>query len=88
MWTSSFTSLNILKASKAIGVELPDADIVLRTFKTTTPEQDEASKTEQHADGSIWKRLRSFFEAAVKDTAEVEARRLGASFYSPQVQNC
>ena len=86
-YTSSFTRQNILKAFEATGVEPPDADAVLRRFKTTTPEQDEGLEFREHGDSSTWKQLRNLFDAAVKDTAKVEAKQLSASLHSLQVQN-
>jgi hypothetical protein len=86
-WTSSFTSSNILKAFEATGIVSQNADVVLRRFKTTPPEQDNDLETGHHGDENSWKQLRNLFNAAVKDKAKIEAKRLGASLHSLQVQN-
>jgi hypothetical protein len=87
-WTSSFTFTNILRAFEGTGVAPPMADVVLRRFNTTTPEQDRSTEIGEHGDGNTWKQLRNLFDAAVKDTAAVEAKRFHALLHSLQVQNC
>jgi hypothetical protein len=64
-----------------------DAEVVLKRFKTTTPEQDEASKLGQYGDGDSWIQLRIFSNAAVADKAKAEAKRLSQNIHSLQVNN-
>jgi hypothetical protein len=86
-YTSSFTSTNISRAFEATGVEPRNADVVLDRFKTTPPQLDEDTEIEAHGDGDSWNALRELFDAAVKDKAKVEAKRLSQSLHSLQVQN-
>ncbi len=64
-----------------------DADAVLKRFNNTTSIQDEDSELGQHGDSDSWRELRKVFDAAVANKAQVEARRLAASFHSLQTQN-
>ncbi|KAF2824578.1 hypothetical protein CC86DRAFT_259746, partial [Ophiobolus disseminans] len=51
-WVTSFTRYNILKAFEATGVIPGSADVVLRRFRTPTPEQATGSEISQQGDGS------------------------------------
>jgi hypothetical protein len=51
-YTNSFMCKNILKAFEAIGVQPHNAEIVLKRFKTTTPQDFEDAETAQLGDGS------------------------------------
>jgi hypothetical protein len=84
---ASFTHKNILKAFKATGVVLANANIVLQRFKTTTPEQDEGPEIGEPRDGDNWRQLRNLFDVAVKDKDELEAKRLSTALHLLQVQN-
>ena len=64
-----------------------DADAVLQRFNNSTSGQDEALGIGQHGDGNSWRQLRKLYDAAVPDTAKVEAQQLEASLHSLQVQN-
>jgi hypothetical protein len=86
-YTTSFTCKNILKAFKATGVEPCDADVVLKRFKNTTPQQFEDAEIAQLGDGSTWNDLRNLLRVAVTDTLKVEAQALGTAIHSLQVKN-
>ncbi|RMZ67028.1 pogo transposable [Pyrenophora seminiperda CCB06] len=77
----------IMKSFQATGVWPMDAEVVLKRFKTTTSEQDEALKLGQQGDGDSWIQLRIIFDAAVANKAKVEAKRLSRSIHSLQVNN-
>jgi hypothetical protein len=85
--TDSFMHKNILKAFKATGVEPRDAEVVLKRFKTTTPQDFEDTETAQLGDGSTWNELRDLLRVAVADTSKVEAKALGTAIHSLQVHN-
>ncbi|KAF2240277.1 hypothetical protein BU26DRAFT_535985 [Trematosphaeria pertusa] len=77
----------IMKSFQATGEWPMDAEVVLKRFKTTTSEQDEALKLGEHGDGDSWIQLRKIFDAAVADKAKVEAKRLSQGIHSLQVNN-
>jgi hypothetical protein len=83
----SFTSSNILKAFEATGISPANAEVILKRFTSTPSGQDEDLEFAQHGDGSSLNELRKLFEVAVKDTAGDDAKRLGTSLHSLQVQN-
>jgi hypothetical protein len=85
--SSTMKPETIIKSFQATGVWPMDAEVVLKRFKTTTSEQDEASKIREHGDGDSWIKLRIFFNAAVADKANVQAKRLSQSIHSLQVNN-
>jgi hypothetical protein len=86
-YTDSFTRKNILKAFEATGVEPRNAEVVLKRFKTATPQGFEDTETAQLGDGSTWNELRNLLRAAVTDTSKVEAKALGTAMHSLQVHN-
>ena len=63
------------------------ADVVLRRFRTPTPEQATSPEISQQGDGSSWKDLQNLIKVAVKDKADPTAKALSASMHSMQVQN-
>jgi hypothetical protein len=86
-YTDSFTRKNILKAFKATGVEPRDVEVVLKRFKTTTPQDFEDTETAQLGNGSTWNELRDLLRVVVTDTSKVEAKALGTAIHSLQVHN-
>jgi hypothetical protein len=86
-YTDSFTRKNIFKAFEASGVEPCDAEVVLKRFKTTTPQDFEDTETAQLGDGGTWNELRNLLRVAVTDTSKVEAKTLGTAVHSLQVHN-
>ena len=86
-YTFSFTPDNILKAFEATGVEPPNANVVLQRFKTTTPQRDKDSELGEEGQEHTWRQLRNLFDTAVRDKAEVEAKKLDTALHHLQVEN-
>jgi hypothetical protein len=68
-WTSSFTTANILSSFKNTGVIPMDPDMILRKFKSATPEQDQSSNLYEVEASSSWRQVHELIVSAVKDTA-------------------
>jgi hypothetical protein len=69
------------------GIEPCDADVVLKRFKNTTPQESKDVEIAQLGDGSTWNDLRKLLRVAVTDTSKVEAQALGTAIHSLQVKN-
>jgi hypothetical protein len=63
------------------------ADVVLRRFKTPTPQRDTSPTIEPQGDGSSWRQLRNLFESAVKDARDSTSKALSQSLHSMRVNN-
>jgi hypothetical protein len=61
--------------------------VVLKRFKTTTPQDFEDTETAQLGDGSTWNELRNLLRVAVTDTSKVEAKALRTAIHSLKVHN-
>jgi hypothetical protein len=68
-WTLSFTTANILSSFKNTGVIPMDPDMILRKFKSATPEQDQSSNLYEVEASSSWRQVHELIVSAVKDTA-------------------
>jgi hypothetical protein len=83
----SFTTANILSSFKNTGVIPMDPDMILRKFKSATPEQDQSSNLYEVEASSSWKQVHGLIVSAVKDTRSKEAKQLSNTFHSLQTQS-
>jgi hypothetical protein len=65
----------------------PDAEVALKRFTSTPPYENEVPEIGEHEDSIIRKQLCNLYEAIVKDTEKVHAKRLASALHSLQVQN-
>ena len=77
----------IQKSFQATGVWPMDADPVLKRFNNHLQHYGEDAGIGEQGDGDSWRQLRKIFDAAVADTARIEARRLSQGLHSLQVNN-
>jgi hypothetical protein len=86
-WISSFTTANILSSFKNTGIIPMDPDMVLRKFKSATPEQDKSSNLDEVEASSSWREIHRLIVSAVEDTRSKEAKQLSNTFHSLQTQS-
>jgi hypothetical protein len=81
-YTTLFRPENTRKSLEAIGIELHNASVILRRFKTPTPQQDETADIGEHGDCNSWKHIRNLLDVTVPDKSKVETKRLSAAMHS------
>jgi hypothetical protein len=54
----------------------------MKRFTLTLARQDKGLEIGQHVDSDSWIQLRKLYDAAVKNTSEIYAERLGLALYS------
>jgi hypothetical protein len=86
-WTLSFTTANILSSFKNTRVIPMDPDMILRKFKSATPEQDQSSNLYEVKASSTGRQVHELIVSTVKDTRSKEAKQLSDAFHSFQTQS-
>lgn len=86
-YTSAVTPELILKSFAAAGVHPREPDVVLKRFRTTTPERCSDTEIGELGDGSTWRQLRRNYDAAVPDKSSAAAKRVEQALHSLQIRN-
>jgi hypothetical protein len=64
-----------------------DPDMILRKFKSATPEQDQSSNLYEVKASSTGRQVHELIVSTVKDTRSKEAKQLSDAFHSLQTQS-
>ncbi|PVH90561.1 hypothetical protein DM02DRAFT_607318 [Periconia macrospinosa] len=87
-WTQSFNKKDlVLKSFEATGIWPTNAEVILKRFTHSTPEQDSRESSTSVLIGKDWLKIETLVRSQVKDQTNREVKKLHRSLHHIAIQN-